>query len=72
MKLGLRIVLSNKVLSLRYFLFRGFESKSESRRFLLVPWLRFSQNVLELQNLENWKMENVFAVVTLQKMQQHF
>jgi len=37
MKLGLRIVLSNKVLSLRYFLFRGFESKSESRRFLLVP-----------------------------------
>jgi hypothetical protein len=36
MKLGLRIVLYSKVLSLRYFLSRGFESKSELRRFPLI------------------------------------
>jgi len=58
MKLELRIVRQSKVLSLRYSLFRGFESKSESRRFPLICSLCLEQTSgRESWNYKNWKIE---------------
>ena len=56
MKLGLRIVLQSKVLSLRYSLFLGFECKSESRRSPLIRSLLLDYASVRISwNYKNWK-----------------